>query len=329
MDYIYLEQQGIDFFPLQVTDTDSLRRLRRKTGLEGYAIYIKLVQLIYRTSGYYVLFDDEKKDEFTFEERIEEETIDKVIEVAIDSGLFNRQIYDDYQVLTSETIQHDFLYAVKKRKRIDLFLEIFLFGSVELSFALNHEKYTEYFIFSLNDQNKLLSKIGKDDDFESILKGIGYTSESTQSQLRVNSESSQSFNESTLSQLGVDSESSQSNDESTQSHLGVISESSQSLNESTQSRLFCSYNTDTDTDTEKDIPQASLASTPPPAAFNETNVSGQIQSSDSSSIKSILNNVVPNKQQQQFDEIQRKQQEAADQANKDYTEKLRRQRQGY
>lgn len=321
----YIENQGIDFFPWAVNDTDALKRLRRKTGLDGYAVYLKLLQLIFRSSGYYVLFDEDKAEEFAFEERIDEVLIKKVVWEAIGTGLFNRRLFEDYQVLTSENIQHDFLYATQRRKRIDLFQELFLFGSVSLIFSKNHGVHTEYFIFSIKDRSELLAKIGKEDEgrIGEILSRIGYGSESTQSQSRAGKVFALSGN-------------------------GVYSESNNLTNESAQGAKSATLSgngvgvssytdTDTETNTDTDIykenekeksPRAPLVSTPPKAADYSAGAEGA-RSNDSDSIQSVLKNVVPNKQQQQFDEVNRRQQEAADQDNRDYVKKQRRQRQGY
>lgn len=280
----YIENQGIDFFPWAVNDTDALKRLRRKTGLDGYAVYLKLLQLIFRSSGYYVLFDEDKAEEFAFEERIDEVLIKKVVWEAIGTGLFNRRLFEDYQVLTSENIQHDFLYATQRRKRIDLFQELFLFGSVSLIFSKNHGVHTEYFIFSIKDRSELLAKIGKEDEgrIGEILSRIGYGSESTQSQSRAGKVFALSGN-------------------------GVYSESNNLTNESAQGAKSATLSgngvgvssytdTDTETNTDTDIykenekeksPRAPLVSTPPKAADYPADAGGA-RSNDPQNFQSIM-----------------------------------------
>ncbi len=108
---------GLDYFP---KDTGSfsdrkIRRLLNEFGTKGYAIYDCILCEIYSGKGYYVKRDNE----FDFDiadilgDGITENLVKEVVEGCFRSGLFYKELFDKYSVLTSSGIQKRYVLAKK------------------------------------------------------------------------------------------------------------------------------------------------------------------------------------------------------------------------
>ncbi|MGN0193858.1 MAG: DUF4373 domain-containing protein [Pseudoramibacter sp.] len=108
----------VDYFPLDVVMDTDVRLLDIRFGLAGYAVFIKLYQYIYGQHGYYGEWDADAKLLFCSDQNIREDEralVDEVTDWCLDRGLFSREIYEKYEILTSHGIQAQFLRITKKR----------------------------------------------------------------------------------------------------------------------------------------------------------------------------------------------------------------------
>lgn len=126
---------GLDYFSLDVTLDDSVELIEAEFGLQGYAIILKLWQKIY-SEGYYI---DWKKDNIMlFSRRInsEETLVTSIVNSCLDRGIFNKLLFEKYEVLTSNGIQKRYLTACKqiKRSNISLHQELILVNDSLSSF---------------------------------------------------------------------------------------------------------------------------------------------------------------------------------------------------
>jgi hypothetical protein len=94
----------------------------KREGEAAIAVLMETYAAIYAGDGYYVeagprLFDD-LADLFF---RLEPEDVKRILETAIENGLFDAGLYSQYGILTSSGIQSEFIYATRKRinKSID------------------------------------------------------------------------------------------------------------------------------------------------------------------------------------------------------------------
>lgn len=119
-----LKRQGIDFFTIHTDYLHSraVRRVMKREGEAAIAVLMETYAAIYAGDGYYVeagprLFDD-LADLFF---RLEPEDVKRILETAIENGLFDAGLYSQYGILTSSGIQSEFIYATRKRinKSID------------------------------------------------------------------------------------------------------------------------------------------------------------------------------------------------------------------
>ena len=119
-------KQGLDYFPLSCHMDDSVRLVEAELGLEGFALIIKLWQDIYQDEGYYKEFNKDVQLLFAREVNISPEALAEFLGVALERGIFNKKLYEKYQILTSKGIQERFLKCTGRRKKIVLKSEYLL-----------------------------------------------------------------------------------------------------------------------------------------------------------------------------------------------------------
>lgn len=109
-------KQGLDYFPLDVNLDDKIELLEAECGLQGFAIIIKLFQKIYN-QGYFIKWTED--DQLLFAKKINTEltTVNSVITVALKREIFNKEMYENYGILTSKGIQRRFFEICKQLKR--------------------------------------------------------------------------------------------------------------------------------------------------------------------------------------------------------------------
>lgn len=114
-------RQGIDYFPYDVDldQDDKLGMIIAEYGFKGEALYTKLCAWIYKTNGYYTEWDEEVQ--LRFLRRYEYcgfsvSFINEVVPRFIKWGLYDKAVFDAFQILTSARIQATWLDASRKRK---------------------------------------------------------------------------------------------------------------------------------------------------------------------------------------------------------------------
>ena len=124
-------KSGLDYFPLDCIMDDSVKLVEAELGLEGFALIIKLWQDIYKGEGYYKKFDKDVQLLFAREVNVTPKALASFLYVALDRGIFNKEIYEKYQVLTSKGIQERFLKSIGRRKKVNLISEYILYDIAE------------------------------------------------------------------------------------------------------------------------------------------------------------------------------------------------------
>jgi len=111
---------GIDYFSHDVDMCQDIRIriLKAKFGLLGYAIFLRLLEEIYRDKGYYLILTDEFSIIFCDDNKIDINVYNDVINVCINQELFNIKHYNVYKILTSKRIQINYLEASSRRKEV-------------------------------------------------------------------------------------------------------------------------------------------------------------------------------------------------------------------
>ena len=131
-----IKKRGLDYFPIS-TDFIHDRIVRRIMKKEGDAAVTVLVQAfcsIYSNEGYYVmageLFYDDLADNLY---REDSDYVRRVIALAVEYGLFDSALFQEYGLLTSADIQRQFLFATKRRNTSLIDTRYCLLSSNELA----------------------------------------------------------------------------------------------------------------------------------------------------------------------------------------------------
>lgn len=145
-------KRGLDYFS---HDTDlfndpKIKVIKAKHGLIGYAVYLRLLELIYNEHGYYIPIDDDFNILFVDDNNISIDAYMNVLNDCINRDLFNKKLYDKYCILTSARIQKNYLAATERRSSVDMISEYILVNDDILRDNVN--------INSLNDDTGTQSK---------------------------------------------------------------------------------------------------------------------------------------------------------------------------
>lgn len=113
-----IKRKGLDYFPLDTTFIHNrlVRRLLKARGDAALSVLIGTLGYIYAGEGYYIgadadLYADLSND--LFETSVEE--VEAILRTAVDYGIFHAELFERYGILTSEEVQRQYLYCIKRR----------------------------------------------------------------------------------------------------------------------------------------------------------------------------------------------------------------------
>ena len=89
-----------------------VKRLKNKFGMEGWGVFHFIVNEIYRVEGCYMVMDADGLFDISDYSRMDEKKVSDIIDYCAELGLFNKELWQDKQILTSEEIQE--LYVDRK-----------------------------------------------------------------------------------------------------------------------------------------------------------------------------------------------------------------------
>lgn len=116
-----IKKRGLDYFPINTDFLQSrlMRRIMKREGDVAPTVLLQVFSAIYAGEGYYVtadsLFYDDLADCFY---RLEPEDVERIIALAVEYGLFDAALFQQYGILTAADIQQQFLFS-KKRHTIE------------------------------------------------------------------------------------------------------------------------------------------------------------------------------------------------------------------
>jgi hypothetical protein len=138
-------KSGLDYFPLDVTLDEKVELLEAKHGIVGFGILIKLFQKIYK-HGYYIKWSEDALLLFKKQVNVDINTISAVIIDCYKWEIFNKELFEKYQILTSRGIQRRYITAVGRRTKIEIIRDI---AMIDESF----ENYSKIVYVDNNDVN--------------------------------------------------------------------------------------------------------------------------------------------------------------------------------
>jgi hypothetical protein len=135
------QKEGLNYFSLDVDmdQDDKVALVEAKHGIEGFGILIKLLMKIYK-EGYFYHWTECEQLLFSRKLGIDTAVVIDVINDALKWGMFNQEIYEKHQILTSSGIQKRYIEAARRRKEIIMFEDYIL---------INPDDYTKKYNISI------------------------------------------------------------------------------------------------------------------------------------------------------------------------------------
>lgn len=111
---------GLDYFPVDVDmcNDDKIYMLEVECGLEGYALFMKLLMKIYDNS-YYIKWEQNDAKIFAHKNSVGVNVINNLIKSCLCNQLFDENLYEEYNILTSKAIQKRYFKATSRRKKVE------------------------------------------------------------------------------------------------------------------------------------------------------------------------------------------------------------------
>lgn len=121
-----MAKSGIDYFPLDVVLDAKFELIEAEFGLTGFGVVVHLLQEIYGKEGYYIEWTEEVALLFARKVGLGGSVVSEIVEASIRRGMFDKEKYDKYRVLTSKGIQTRYFEAVSRRKVLEVDYNILL-----------------------------------------------------------------------------------------------------------------------------------------------------------------------------------------------------------
>ena len=110
--------KGVEYFPLNVNFINDLkvRKLLLSCGAQSIAVLIYLLSTIYKDEGYFVEIHEDEIDLIALDVNVTPEFVVEVINKACEVRLFDVNLYENFNILTSKGIQERYLKITERRK---------------------------------------------------------------------------------------------------------------------------------------------------------------------------------------------------------------------
>ena len=131
-----MAKSGLDYFPLACSFEDKVELIEAEFGLRGLAIIVKLYQKIYGEFGYYCEWNDEVALLFSRKAcglAEGDNVVSEVIKATIKRGIFDKDMFLKYGILTSVGIQKRYFEAAKRRNEIEVEKSYLLLSASQIS----------------------------------------------------------------------------------------------------------------------------------------------------------------------------------------------------
>lgn len=117
-------KQGLDYFPIDVHffNDRKIKLLKTKHGAKGVYLLSYLYCEIYRDDGYYMEWDEETSILIACDVgcNITSEFVETFINDCCKYKIFDKELFERLNIITSRGIQRRYLWATEKRKSIKI-----------------------------------------------------------------------------------------------------------------------------------------------------------------------------------------------------------------
>lgn len=110
--------QGLKFFYLDIHLNDKFKILQIRYGLEGFGAVIALFQKVYN-NGFWYPWTEIERELFAHDYKTTEETIDEIVDCALEVGIFHKPLFEQYRILTSRGIQNEYMRVTSRRTAVE------------------------------------------------------------------------------------------------------------------------------------------------------------------------------------------------------------------
>lgn len=153
-------KSGLDFFPLNVDLDNKFKLIEAEFGVTGFGVVVHLLQEIYGQEGYYIEWTEEVALLFAQKYGVGVSAVSEIVCASIRRGMFDKEIFDKYHVLTSRGIQKRYFDAVSRRKVLEVRKDILLVDIAQICKNVNIE-FKNVNISAENDDSGEQSKVKK------------------------------------------------------------------------------------------------------------------------------------------------------------------------
>lgn len=115
-----MARAGIPSFLLDVTDDDSLQLIEAEFGITGFAVIIKIYQKIFREQGYFCSWSEEVMLLFARKIGVGGNIVSEITKAALKRGIFDKQLYEKYTILTSAWVQKKYFSVAQRRTTLEI-----------------------------------------------------------------------------------------------------------------------------------------------------------------------------------------------------------------
>lgn len=130
-------KDGVSYWPFDVDmlDDDKFKLLRAEFGIKGVYVALVILNSVYKDKGYYKRWDDDSclLTSQGVGDGCTPQLVNEILAGCVRRGLFDKQLFDMFGILTSAGIQRRFFHMVKNSRDKIVFIK-------------------EYLLFELNDQ---------------------------------------------------------------------------------------------------------------------------------------------------------------------------------
>lgn len=122
------KKQGIDYFPLDVnfSEDEKIEIIEAEFGPTGFYVILKLFMRIYGMDGYYMMFTSREQKLFSKRINVDINSVNVIINSALEEGIFDKNLYKKYGILTSKGIQKRYFEIIQRRKNTEIIKEYLL-----------------------------------------------------------------------------------------------------------------------------------------------------------------------------------------------------------
>ncbi len=141
-------KNGLDYFTLDVHAGDDFKieLLEATYGLEGFAVWIKLLQKIYK-DWFFIQYHRDFGFVFAKRVGIPFDRFEEILMFMVSKGLFNEELFKKYGILTSAAIQDRWLRGCEKRASIRVIRQYWVIDENEV---FEGEKLNKISFYSQN-----------------------------------------------------------------------------------------------------------------------------------------------------------------------------------